>query len=85
MTENPIAQNTVTEPPVETEFARKKRLRNIEMWKEYERLMEERMDRSRTLLKDYLKEKYDIHSDSGYYSALEQGRKSAGAEAASQP
>lgn len=85
MTENLTKRKPSAVPMAETEYARQKRLRDMRMWKDYERYMEERPDRSRTMLKDFLKGKYGMTSDSGYYEALERGRKSAEAEAASRP
>ncbi len=60
-------------PGVLTPWQEAKRERDARMASEHAALLRERPDRSRTVMKDYLKEKYGLVSDSAYYAALERG------------
>lgn len=57
-------------PRAKTMFQEKKEERNRKIRTEFVKLMKENPDRSRVMVKDYLKEKYGICSDSVYYDII---------------
>lgn len=60
----------IKEPMAMTPFQAKKEERNRNLREEYARLMAENPERSKMMVKDYLKEKYEISSDDAYYKIL---------------
>lgn len=57
-------------PSAKTPFQVRKEERDRKMREEYRSLMEQNPNRSKMMVKDYLKEKYGISSDDAYYKVL---------------
>lgn len=60
-------------PSSKTPFQVRKEERDRNLREEYQYLMAENPNRSKMMVKDYLKEKYMISSDDAYYKILKNG------------
>ncbi|MDE6095829.1 MAG: hypothetical protein K2G52_06535 [Muribaculaceae bacterium] len=61
-------------PAEKTPRQMEKERRALAMWDEYRDLLTQNPMRSKCELRDYLKGKYGITSNSGFYTALNRGR-----------